>query len=354
MEKIHVLVIDDSALMRLVISGLLSRDLEIKVVATAMNAKFALEKIDKLSPDIVTLDIEMPDIDGLAVLSMIKKKHPKLPVIMCSALTQNAAQATMKALNLGADDYVTKPNQSKSRDEVSQQFGKELIYKIKGLVKKRRSITLPAAQSSKTIFKINHSIERIDIVAIGTSTGGPKALIEVLLKIPADFPVPIVIVQHMPPIFTKILSESLDGKCSIRVIEAQDGSVLLPGQALIAPGNYHMTVANEHNRHVIRLNQEPQEHYCRPAVDVLFRSVARLFGQNALGVVMTGMGHDGLLGCQDIKEHRGQVIVQDEETSVVWGMPRAIAEAGFADQTLPLDDIGLAIVRRVNRKRVIL
>lgn len=340
--------------MRLVISELLSRDLEIKVIDTAMNAKFALEKIDKLSPDIVTLDIEMPDIDGLAILSMIKKTHPKLPVIMCSALTKHGAQATMEALSLGADDYVTKPNQSKSRDEVSQQFGKELIYKIKGLVKNRRAITLPVTQSVKSAFKMSHGTERIDIVAIGTSTGGPKALIDVLLKIPVDFPVPIVIVQHMPPIFTKILAESLDGKCAIQVIEAQDGVVLLPGQALIAPGNYHMTVASEHNRHVIRLNQDPQEHYCRPAVDVLFRSVALLFGQNTLGVVMTGMGHDGLLGCQDIKEHRGQVIVQDEETSVVWGMPKAVTEAGFADQTLPLDAIGLAIVRRVNRKRVIL
>ncbi len=352
MEKIRVLIIDDSAIMRRLISETLSCDLEIEVIDTAMSAKLALEKIDKLSPDIVTLDIEMPDTDGLTALKEIKKKHPKLPVIMCSALTKHGAQATIKALILGAGDYVAKPNNCKSREEIKQYFGNELIYKIKGLIKKRSS-KITHTQAPLPI-NMRPGTDRIDIVTIGSSTGGPNALIEVLVKIPFNFQVPIVIVQHMPPIFTKILAESLSGKCAIPVVEAQDGDELLPGHAWIAPGNYHMTVVYQNNRHFIRLNQDPQEHYCRPAVDVLFRSVAKLFGSNTLGVIMTGMGHDGLLGCEVIKEHFGQVIAQDEATSVVWGMPGAVTKAGLADQTMPLNELGLDIVRRVNRKRVML
>jgi two-component system chemotaxis response regulator CheB len=206
----------------------------------------------------------------------------------------------------------------------------------------------------KTPSKSLPGVNRIDIVAIGTSTGGPNALNATLPYIPTDFPVPIVIVQHMPAIFTGILADSLLKHSSIPVSEAKDGDVLLPGHALIAPGNYHMTIDFQDKHYVIRLNQDPAENYCRPAVDVLFRSVAHHFGSHTLGVVMTGMGHDGLKGCDVIKEKQGQVITQDEKTSVVWGMPGAVTKAGLSDQTLPLGDIGLAIIQRVNRKRNIL
>lgn len=350
MKKIHVLVIDDSALMRRMISELLSGDPEIMVADTAMSARLALDKMEKTLPDIVTLDLEMPGIDGLTALTEIKKRYPNLPVIMCSTLTRHGAQATIKALVLGADDYVAKPENCKSREEIHQHFGNELIYKIKGIVKNKTSKIAPTSATAPLSHR--PASERIDIVAIGASTGGPKALVDVLSKIPGNIQTPIVIVQHMPPIFTKTLAESLSKKCAIPVVEARDGDVLVKGQAWIAPGNYHMTVVRENNQHLVRLNQDPQEHYCRPAVDVLFRSVAKEFGPNTLGVIMTGMGHDGLQGCQMIKEHSGQVITQDEATSIVWGMPGAVTKAGLADETIPVNELGLAIVRRVNRKRV--
>lgn len=351
MKKIRVLIVDDSVLMRLVLTDLISRDSDIDVIATAINAKVAFEKIERLSPDIVVLDIEMPEMDGLTALKVIKKEHPNLPVIMCSALTRHGGKTTLEALALGADDYIVKPVNCKSREEMSKAFGGELIYKIKGLVphiKSREASINLGDQPGHRI--IQHTKTRVDIVAIGTSTGGPNALSAVLPQIPADFPIPIVIVQHMPPVFTNILADSLSSKCLIPVKEAKDGDVLSPGHAWIAPGNHHMTIKSQNNHHIIQLNQEPPENFCRPSVDVLFRSVATLFEEHTLAIVMTGMGHDGLNGCQMIKKHKGQILAQDEASSVVWGMPKAITESGLADEILPLDNIGLAIVRRVNRK----
>lgn len=353
MKKIRVLIVDDSMLMRVVLSDLLSRDQDIEIIGTAVNGKIGLEKVEALSPDIVTLDIEMPEMDGLTALSEIKKKHPKLPVIMCSSLTMQGGKATLEALNRGADDYMLKPVNGTSGEDTRQQFGAEFIYKIKELTKNTKKFTAPMKPEIKPLVTSSPGTERIDIVTIGTSTGGPNALSTVLPEIPIDFPVPIVIVQHMPAIFTKILAESLSAKCAIPVHEAQEGDILLPGHAWIAPGNYHMTLNIQNNHHVLKLNQDPQENYCRPAVDVLFRSVAKIFKQNALAIVMTGMGQDGLKGCQMIREFKGQIITQDEASSVVWGMPGAISKAGLADQILPLQNIGLAIIRQVNRKRAL-
>lgn len=352
LKKIRVLIVDDSVLMRLILTELISSDQEIEVVATAVNAKIAFEKIEQLTPDVVILDIEMPEMDGITALQLIKAKHPEIYIIMCSALTRHGGQITLDALSKGADDYVVKPSDCKSRDEMRSAFGHELTYKIKGLVPKRLILKESSSHSqfNQASTQQKSSQSKIDVVAIGSSTGGPNALSAVLPKIPVDFPVPILVVQHMPPVFTQILADSLASKCMIPVKEAQDGDILKPGHAWIAPGNHHMTVKLKNNQQIIRLNQEPPENFCRPSVDVLFRSVANLFEKNTLAIILTGMGHDGLKGCQTIKECHGQILAQDEASSVVWGMPKAVAQAGLADETLPLDHIGAAIIKRVNRK----
>lgn len=352
-SKIRVMHIDDSALMRRVIATLISRDSNIEVVGAYANAKFALSMINKLQPDLIILDIEMPEMDGLTALVEIRKKHPVLPVIMCSSLTKKGAEITIEALFRGANDYVAKPEQGGLRDEIFQVMSQELINKIKGLAKPKsvlpeRVITAPL----QSINKPSSLIDRVDILAIAVSTGGPNALLQLLPQITADFSIPIVIVQHMPPIFTNLLAESLASKSKIKIKEAQDGDVLAPGLALLAPGNYHMTIDCQKNRYVIKLNQDPVENYCRPAADVLFRSVAKQFKSNVLAVVMTGMGQDGLQGCHIIKESGGQVIVQDELSSVVWGMPSAVVKAGLADQIVPLNELSGVITQRVLRKRV--
>lgn len=352
LQKIRVLIIDDSALMRRIIMDLISGDPKIEVVGSFACAKYALSMLDRLNPDVVTLDVEMPEMDGLTALAQIKKTHPNLRVIMCSSITEKGGAATLQALNLGADDYVTKPANGNSRDVIFQQLRHELIYKIKELAKPQNLSEIktvpPVARPPGARVAPN---QRIDILAIGISTGGPNALSTLLPKIAANFPVPIVIVQHMPPIFTDLLAKSLSEKSAIKIIEAHDGDELLPGRALIAPGNYHMTVDFVNNRHIVRLNQDPTENFCRPAVDVLFRSVAKQYGANTLALVMTGMGKDGQDGCSHIKEAKGQVIAQDETSCVVWGMPGAVVKAGLADGVYSLNELPQAIMQRVNHKR---
>ncbi|KTD32384.1 Chemotaxis response regulator protein-glutamate methylesterase [Legionella moravica] len=352
MKNIRVLLVDDSALMRRVISDVLSQDPEIEVLATAANGALALAKLEQVIPDIIILDIEMPEMNGLETLLEIRKKHPKLPVIMFSSLTSLGAEATLNALYYGANDYVTKPGNGTAYAEIIKTIGDELVYKIKGLIAKARTSSFNDSSAHTTSSRVVPGTDRVDIVAIGTSTGGPNALKAVLPKIPADFPVPVLIVQHMPPIFTGILAEGLHKSCQIAVKEAQQDDPVLPGQALIAPGNFHMTLAFQEGRYIVKLNQDPVVNFCRPSVDTMFRSVVHHFGAHTLGVVMTGMGQDGLSGCRSIKEKRGQVLIQDEPSSVVWGMPGSVSKAGLADLTLPLDDIGLAIIQRVNKKRI--
>lgn len=352
MPKIKVMIIDDSALIRRIISNLLTQDPDIEVVASIGNAVYALTMIDRLNPDLITLDIEMPEMDGLTALTEIRKTHPTLPVIMCSSLTQNGAEITLEALNRGASDYIAKPSSLGSPSESLEQMGKDLLDKVKCLGQSR-----PRLQVQSPVHKViaptlisSKKPNRIDIVAIGISTGGPNALTAVLPKIPADFPVPIVIVQHMPPIFTKILAENLSAKSQLPVKEAADGDLLLPGQIWIAPGSYHMIVESSGHQTVLRLNQNPPENYCRPAVDVLFRSVAEVFNNNILAVVMTGMGQDGMLGCKEIKQRGGAVIIQDEASSVVWGMPGAVYKEGLADAVYALNELDQAIIQCVKQK----
>jgi two-component system chemotaxis response regulator CheB len=358
MPKIRILVVDDSVVVRRMVSDALSSDPQLEVAGTAANGKIALAKIPQVNPDIVILDVEMPELDGIGTLVEIRRSQPALPVIMYSTLTERGAEATLEALSKGATDYVTKPSNVGSAGQGLDCIRTQLIPKIKAICGHVLGLPVPfplaAPVASKTLTPrppFPHCEERIDIVAIGVSTGGPNALASLIPTLPRDLPVPVVIVQHMPPVFTRLLAERLAAKSQIGVEEGFPGAVLEPGCAWIAPGDYHMVVASDHHRVMIRTHQGPPENSCRPAVDVLFRSVADVYKPHALAVVMTGMGQDGLRGCEHIREFGGQILAQDQATSVVWGMPGFVANAGLADKVLPLDQLSMEILRRVRKGR---
>jgi two-component system, chemotaxis family, protein-glutamate methylesterase/glutaminase len=352
MTPIRILVVDDSVVIRKLLSDTLSGDRAFEVVGVASDGRIALAKIPQLKPDLITLDIEMPVMNGLETLAAVRKLYPKLPVIMFSTLTERGAAATLEALSLGASDYATKPSNTGSPQVAIERIRAELIPKIKalcGFVVPLKLVRLPQVRPAVKVRPRTNP--RIEIVAIGTSTGGPNALAEVLPRIPSDFPVPIVVVQHMPPIFTRLLADRLASHSAIPVEEGSAGAVLSPGHAWIAPGNFHMKVVRAGMNCRLDLNQGPQENSCRPAVDVLFRSVAAACGANVLGVVMTGMGSDGVLGAQDIRDAGGDVIIQDEASSVVWGMPGLVHASGLDDASYPLDQLADQITRRVLQSR---
>jgi two-component system, chemotaxis family, protein-glutamate methylesterase/glutaminase len=351
MLPIRILVVDDSVVIRKLLCETLSADPELEVVGSASDGHIALAKISQLLPDLITLDIEMPVMNGLETLAELRKLYPKLPVIMFSTLTERVATATLDALSLGASDYATKPSNTGSPAEAIAAIRAELLPKIKALCAPT-STKLKYLPPPRAAVRVRVPVQRrIEIVAIGTSTGGPNALSEVLPRIPKDFPVPIVVVQHMPPIFTRMLADRLARHSAISVEEGSAGVTLSPGHSWIAPGNFHMTVARAGTNWQLQLNQAPPEHSCRPAVDVLFRSVAAVCRANVLGVVMTGMGSDGVLGAQLIREAGGEVIIQDEPSSVVWGMPGLVYAAGQADAVYPLDQLASEITRRVLQSR---
>lgn len=348
MPKIRVLVVDDSVVMRRILAKNLAADAEIEVAGFASNGRLALEKIPHVNPDAVTLNIEMPEMDGLQTLREIRKTYPKLPVIIVSAINPRDAGTTLDALALGASDYVVKPMNG-NRESAEKILRDELIPKIKALCVGRETLKPPVPTRGPPAAH-----ERIEIVAIGISTGGPNALTEVLSQLPTNFPVPILIVQHMPPLFTKLLAERLSTKCRFPVREAASEEVLAPGRAWLAPGDRHMELTHVTEEIRIILHQEPPQNACRPSVDVLLRSVTEIYGAGVLAVIMTGMGQDGLRGCRQVREAGGQIIVQDEATSVVWGMPGAVAREGLEDKILPLQAIAGEIMERVQRGRTTL
>ncbi len=357
MRKIRVLVVDDSTVIRRLLTDSLASDADLEVAGTAANGKIALAKITQINPDVITLDMEMPEMDGITTLVEIRKLYPKLPVIMFSTLTQRGAEATLDALSKGANDYVTKPANVGSVTAAMQNVRNELVPKIKAFCpwfakcQTAPLRPLPSIHPKLAIQNRTPESSRIDIVAIGSSTGGPNALQTVLSKIPADFPVPIVIVQHMPPIFTKHLADRLHQLTALTVVEAKRGDALWAGGVWIAPGDHHMTFRRIGTAVSVDLNKGTPENSCRPAVDVMFRSVTEIFGSNVLSVVLTGMGQDGARGCEAIRTVGGKVFAQDEETSVVWGMPGAVAQAGLADKILPLEKIAEEIVRETVQGR---
>lgn len=345
MPAIRVLIVDDSVVVRKVLRDALAASAEIQVAGTASSGAIALAKIPQLNPDLVTLDIEMPGLNGIETLVEIRKLYPKLPVIMFSTLSERGAAVTLDALAHGASDYVTKPSNSKSLGSAIEQVRCELVEKIVCLGGRNRGRSV----SVQGLFPGERKLgeQSIDVLAIGTSTGGPNALAELIPRFPADLPVPVVIVQHMPPLFTRLLAERLNAQSPLAVQEAESGVKLEAGQVWIAPGDYHMTIARNTTAVVLKLNQDPPENSCRPAVDVLFRSAAQVYGTGVLGVVMTGMGSDGARGAQHVRAAGGEILVQDEASSVVWGMPGAVVSAGAANKIIPLPEISQEIVRRV-------
>lgn len=349
MRKIRVLIIDDAVVIRRLLTDILTEDPALEVVGAAATGTIGLAKIAQVKPDLVTLDIEMPGLSGLETLAEIRKLYPTLPVIMFSTLTERGASATLDALALGASDYVTKPSNTGSMAAGVQAVRDALIPKIKGLCARLLG-GAPAAAGASAPARIGRTPApprtpaRVDVLAIGVSTGGPNALAALLPELPATFPIPIVIVQHMPAVFTKLLAQRLDAKTSIHVGEGEAGVVLEPGSAWIAPGGFHMEVVRERGVVKLRTTEAPPENSCRPAVDPLFRSVADVYGAKSLAVILTGMGYDGLRGSERLREVGGSILAQDEATSVVWGMPGAVAS--IADRILPLDQLGMEILRR--------
>lgn len=343
----QVLIVDDSAVVRKLVTTALAGHPEINVVGTASNGLIALARIPQLNPDVVTLDINMPEMDGLQALAEIRRLYPRLPVIMFSVLTETGAAATIQALAAGASDYLTKPNTSESMTASMQQIEQELTAKILSLTGREVNSAKLAGPPVRLQERRWPGLRPVEVLAIGCSTGGPTALSEVLRRLPANLPVPMLIVQHMPPMFTRFLAERLSAESEFKVCEAEHGQRLAAGEAYIAPGDYHMTVARKGMERYVELNQQPPENSCRPAVDVLFRSVAGVYGAGALAVVLTGMGTDGARGAAHIREAGGEVIVQDKDSSVVWGMPGAVVEAGVADTICPLVELGAEITRRV-------
>lgn len=364
MKRIRVLIVDDSTVIRRLLSDSLSSDPHLEVAATAANGKIALAKIPHINPDVVTLDIEMPEMDGIATLVELRKRYPKLPVIMFSTLTMRGAEKTFDALSKGANDYVAKPANVGSVTAAMQSVRNELAPKIKALCPWWSDSVAQIFQPDSAATASGHTSqltkpaamrhgpsERIDVVAIGASTGGPNALQTVVSQLPADFPVPIVLVQHMPPVFTKHLANRLNQVSQLNVFEGQQGDTIGPGGVWVAPGDFHMKVVRSGTQVKLDLNQGTPENSCRPAVNVLFRSVEEIYGGNVLAVVLTGMGEDGARGCQLIHDRGGRVLIQDQASSVVWGMPGAVARAGLADWQLPLGQISDQILRIVRRER---
>jgi two-component system chemotaxis response regulator CheB len=378
---IGVFVVDDSAVIRRMITSILETDPEIEVIGTASNGRVALDKLAELTPDIVILDVEMPVMDGLATLRALRalgSRNAALPVVMFSALTERGAAATLDALSAGATDYVTKPAGAGSVAVSLDQVRRELVPKIKALVAASRerlssrpgpvapmvpaarvvaaAMTPPAtaspppatAQPAQPAWPRRVlRADRIEVVAIGCSTGGPDALASVVGSLPIDFPVPILVVQHMPPLFTRMFAERLDRSSALPVREAVDGQLLEPGTILVAPGDRHLTVRRRGTSVCVELTEDPPENYCRPAVDLLFRSAADVFGAGTLACVLTGMGRDGEQGAGRVHAVGGRIVVQDQATSVVWGMPGAVAKAGLADDIVPLSKVAETLLAAV-------
>ena len=357
---IRILLVDDSAVIRRLLTDVLSGDPALEVADSAANGRIALAKLPAVKPDIVILDVEMPEMDGLETLAEIRKRQPRLPVIMFSSITERGAAVTLEALALGANDYVTKPSNSGNMTTALQRVREELIPRIKTFCRLRppptpaplnRPIAPQPEPRPGPLPVAPRQRQRVDVVAIGISTGGPNALAALLPQLPANFPAPILIVQHMPPIFTRLLAERLAAQSLLSIAEGVEGDILRPGQVWLAPGGLHMALERQGTQVRLRLNQNPPENSRRPAVDVLFRSVAEVYRANALAVVMTGMGNDGLKGCEAIRRAGGQILAQDESSSVVWGMPGFVAKAGLADGQIALPQLAGEILTRVRTAR---
>ena len=348
----QVMVVDDSAVIRGFITRMLEADPDFRVVTTASNGEIAVKAVARYDIDVVILDIEMPVMDGLTALPLILKANPKVKVLMASTLTRRNATISIKALSAGAADYVPKPESTREA-HASEEFRRELVSKIKAISRPRlRRGTTASGRSSATTLAAPPKISlhkpstfKPEVLAIGSSTGGPQALFKLFETLKDSVRVPIFITQHMPATFTAILAEHIQRVSGVECAEGRDHERVTPNRIYLAPGEYHMVIDGDSRGPFIRINQDPPENYCRPAVDPMFRSIAKLYGVKALSVVLTGMGKDGKLGGQAIIDAGGTVIAQDEPTSVVWGMPGAAATAGICSAVLPLDRIAPKITK---------
>lgn len=356
MANKKILVVDDSSLYQRLLSEVINKHENLEVAGVAENGRVAIEMMNRMNPDLVTLDILMPELDGIQTLIELRKSWPKVRTIMISSLTSEGSDAALDALALGASDYFVKPGSGAGISDMSNKISQDLLPKIEalcGLEKIQPSLSPVAVDApGRTVIKKNQSpvSNALQIVAIGISTGGPDALAKLLSQLPADLNVPVVIVQHMPAAFTAKLAVRLDAVGALNVKEAQLGDRLEAGMVYIAPGNYHMVLEKNGSAVVVNLNQDEQENSCRPAVDPLFRSIPAIYGSQCLGVIMTGMGQDGLSGSEALVAAGCPVIVQDKHTSIVWGMPKLVAMAGLADEQIPIDRMAAAIVSRIRGK----
>ena len=394
-RPVRVLIVDDSAVMRSLLRSVIGTDARIEVAGTASDGTAALRILDSLAPDLVLLDVEMPVMDGLVTLREIRSRKPRLPVIMCSALTQRGGKVTIEALASGASDCVCKPSGAPSRDAAIRTLAQDLVPKILALTsashthRRHPAPTPPSSGSHLSAFfggpppaAASSAVPALPmpvapgsrlfpaspisppspaaasspaVLLIAVSTGGPAALDILLPALPAAFPLPVLIVQHMPELFTGLLAERLNERCALAVGEAVHGQPIRAGHIYIAKGNWHMEVAGSSGDSagppILRLNQDPPENHCRPAADVLFRSSVSIYGSRILAVVLTGMGYDGLAGARLIRQHHGSVFAQDEATSAVWGMPGAVTQAGLAQRVLPIQAIAPEILRLVSRSQ---
>ena len=342
-KPIKVLIVDDSALVRKILTMMLQKDPEIEVVGAAPDPLIARDKIKELEPDVLTLDVEMPRMDGLTFLRNLMRLRP-MPVVMVSSLTERGADVTLEALSLGVVDFITKPRGDLGNQLV--ELGDELCAKVKTAAKARVRGTVPSvALSADAVLpppRRKHLATTDSLIAIGASTGGTEAIKDVLMGMPPDAP-GIVIAQHIPPGFSRAFAERMDKVTRLRVKEAEDGDAVIQGHAFVAPGDHHLVVERSGGRYVCRINDGPPVNRHRPSVDVLFRSIADSAGPRAVAAILTGMGADGAKGLLELREAGAFTVAQDEATSVVWGMPGAVAVTGTASRVLPLEDIGAAL-----------
>lgn len=359
-RRTRILIVDDSSVTRGLLRSVIYSDPGLEVAGTAADGASALKSIELLRPDLILLDVEMPVMDGLATLRQLRARGNRMPVIMCSSLTLRGARVTIEALSAGASDYVTKPAGQSDREAAIRVMAQELTPKIHALVSHAREQAqgqpqpvFPGAARVQAMLTVPQpALPAPAVLAIGVSTGGPAALDVLLPALPADFPLPVMIVQHMPEVFTRQFAAHMDCRCSLHVREAAEAEPVCAGTVYIARGDWHMEVAPASRGGqppTVHLNQGPFENHCRPAVDLLFRSLAEEYGSAVLAVVLTGMGSDGLAGCRMIREQGGIVLAQDRATSTVWGMPGAVTHAGLAQIVLPLHAIAPEILRLTNR-----
>ena len=352
-RRIRILIVDDSAVMRSLLRSVVTADPSLEVAGTAADGATALNCIDSLRPDLVLLDVEMPVMDGLATLRNMRRRGQRVPVVMCSSLTQRGAKVTLEALACGASDYVGKPSGQAGREEAARALAQDLLPKIHALTVQAQNA--PMILPMVAPVRVQAISSEPAVVVIGISTGGPAALDVVLPQLPRDFPLPVLIVQHMPELFTSLFAERLNGRCKMPVREAKEGEAVKAGEIAIARGNWHLEVLAASRAGApatMHLTQGLPENHCRPAADVLFRTAAEVYGAGVLAVVMTGMGADGMAGCQLIRSRGGSVLAQDQASSTVWGMPGAVVNAGLAHKVLPLQGIASEILRMAGRTNV--